>query len=160
MCIWWWRACAGDLLLFTTQFSHISLLSYVVCSECLHCSFCTYRCAIIKTGPLLIFQISGNFGVAKDALAEIASRLRVRCLRDANGGVEPAPVGPVPGFGHPGKLPGGLPSSSGALGAGSSGGFELSKVCFFFLFPCCLSFTSPVCSNEWKWYFGGKSCLE
>lgn len=74
-----------------------------------------------------LVQISGNFGVAKDALAEIASRLRIRCLRDANGGVEPAPVGPVPGFGHPGKLPGGLPSSSGALGAGSSGGFELSK---------------------------------
>ncbi|KAJ9682898.1 hypothetical protein PVL29_018761 [Vitis rotundifolia] len=74
-----------------------------------------------------LVQISGNFGVAKDALAEIASRLRVRCLRDANGGVEPAPVGPVPGFGHPGKLPGGLPPSSGALGAGSSGGFELSK---------------------------------
>lgn len=110
--------------------------------------FFTYRCPIIKTGPLLIFQISGNFGVAKDALAEIALRLRVRCLRDASGGVETAPVGAVPGFGHPGKLPGGLPVSSGVMGAGSSGGFELPKVCMFFLFLSCLSSVHCILTNE------------
>ncbi|KAF2313768.1 hypothetical protein GH714_013300 [Hevea brasiliensis] len=42
-----------------------------------------------------LVQISGNFAAAKDALVEIASRLRARTLRDANAGVEPAPVGPV-----------------------------------------------------------------
>uniref|UniRef100_A0A2P2K3I0 Poly RC-binding protein n=1 Tax=Rhizophora mucronata TaxID=61149 RepID=A0A2P2K3I0_RHIMU len=58
-----------------------------------------------------LVQISGNFGVAKDALAEIASRLRVRTLRDANVGAESGHVGSVRGFGpaRPGRGP--LPSS-------------------------------------------------
>ncbi|XP_057965319.1 KH domain-containing protein At4g18375-like [Malania oleifera] len=74
-----------------------------------------------------LVQISGNFGVAKDALAEIASRLRTRCLRDANAGVEPPPVGPVQGFGPPGSIPGGGPPPPTAIGPGSSGGYELLK---------------------------------
>ena len=77
---------------------------------------------------LLIVQISGNFGVAKDALAEIASRLRARCLRDANGGAEPAPVRPVKGFGHAGSLPGRGSHPSGSIRAGSSSGYEPLKV--------------------------------
>ncbi|KAK6913500.1 K Homology domain, type 1 [Dillenia turbinata] len=44
-----------------------------------------------------LVQISGNYGVAKDALGEIASRLRARFLRDANAGAEHAPVGPMHG---------------------------------------------------------------
>ncbi|GFY82872.1 RNA-binding KH domain-containing protein [Actinidia rufa] len=74
-----------------------------------------------------LVQISGNFGVAKDALAEIASRLRARCLRDANGGAEPAPVRPVKGFGHAGSLPGRGSYPSGPIRAGSSSGYEPLK---------------------------------
>ncbi|GFZ15898.1 RNA-binding KH domain-containing protein [Actinidia rufa] len=75
-----------------------------------------------------LVQISGNFGVAKDALAEIASRLRARCLRDASGGAEPAPVRPVKGFGHAGSLPGRGSYPSGPIRAGSSSGYEPLKV--------------------------------
>eukprot|EP00257_Ricinus_communis_P015347 XP_015573234.1 KH domain-containing protein At4g18375 [Ricinus communis] len=69
-----------------------------------------------------LVQISGKFGVAKDALAEIASRLRVRTLRDVNAGAEPGPVGPIQGFGAARSLPG--RGSSGMMGASSSGGYE------------------------------------
>ncbi|XP_057488017.1 RNA-binding KH domain-containing protein RCF3-like isoform X2 [Actinidia eriantha] len=75
-----------------------------------------------------LVQISGNFGVAKDALAEIASRLRARCLRDASGGAEPAPVRPVKGFGHAGSLPGRGSYPSGTIRAGSSSGYEPLKI--------------------------------
>ncbi|XP_034889551.1 KH domain-containing protein At4g18375 isoform X1 [Populus alba] len=71
-----------------------------------------------------LVQISGNYGVAKDALAEIASRLRARTLRDANAGTEPGPVGPVPGFGPARNLPGRGPQPSGMMAASSSGGYE------------------------------------
>ncbi|PSS33600.1 KH domain-containing protein [Actinidia chinensis var. chinensis] len=74
-----------------------------------------------------LVQISGNFGVAKDALAEIASRLRARCLRDASGGAEPAPVRPVKGFGHAGSLPGRGSNPSDPIRAGSSSGYEPLK---------------------------------
>ncbi|KAL0462045.1 UNVERIFIED_CONTAM: KH domain-containing protein HEN4 [Sesamum latifolium] len=71
-----------------------------------------------------LVQISGSFGVAKDALLEIASRLRTRCLRDANTRVEPGPVRPFPGFNPAGNLRGGgLPLSS-TIGAGSSRRYE------------------------------------
>ncbi|XP_022759238.1 KH domain-containing protein At4g18375-like [Durio zibethinus] len=70
-----------------------------------------------------LVQISGNFGVAKDALAEIASRLRVRTLRDVNAGAEPASVGPVHGFGPARSMPGGLPPVA-AIGPGRSSGNE------------------------------------
>ncbi|KAK4426659.1 KH domain-containing protein HEN4 [Sesamum alatum] len=71
-----------------------------------------------------LVQISGSFGVAKDALLEIASRLRTRCLRDANTMGEPAPVRPLPGFNPAGNLrSGGLPLSS-TVGAGSSRRYE------------------------------------
>ncbi|KAL0423978.1 UNVERIFIED_CONTAM: KH domain-containing protein HEN4 [Sesamum radiatum] len=66
-----------------------------------------------------LVQISGSFGVAKDALLEIASRLRTRCLRDANTRVEPGPVRPFPGN----LRGGGLPLSS-TIGAGSSRRYE------------------------------------
>ncbi|WCJ25378.1 RNA-binding KH domain-containing protein [Euphorbia peplus] len=71
-----------------------------------------------------LVQISGSFAVAKDALAEIASRLRVRTLRDANTGTEPGPPGRVQGFGPTRNLPGRNPQLSDILGAGSSGGYE------------------------------------
>ncbi|XWS75458.1 hypothetical protein CRYUN_Cryun01aG0090100 [Craigia yunnanensis] len=70
-----------------------------------------------------LVQISGNFGVAKDALAEIASRLRVRTLRDVNGGAEPAPVGPVHGFSPARSMPDGPPPAA-AIGPDRSGGYE------------------------------------
>lgn len=76
-----------------------------------------------------LVQISGNFVVAKDALAEITSRLRVRTLRDANAGEEHAPVGPPHRFGPPGSLPvGGLPPPPSAIRAGSSGRYDPLKV--------------------------------
>ncbi|KAE8022096.1 hypothetical protein FH972_007929 [Carpinus fangiana] len=75
-----------------------------------------------------LVQVSGNFGVAKDALAEIASRLRVRTLRDANAGAEAAPVGPARGFGPAGSMPGGGFPPSGTMGAGSSGRYDPLKV--------------------------------
>ena len=63
-------------------------------------------------------------------MAEIASRLRVRTLRDANSVAEPGPVGPVQGFGPGRSLPGrGFPPS-GMMGAGSSGGHETLRVIF------------------------------
>ncbi|XP_050227802.1 KH domain-containing protein At4g18375-like [Mercurialis annua] len=74
-----------------------------------------------------LVQISGNFSVAKDALSEIASRLRVRTLRDANGGTEPGPVGPGQGFGTARSLPGRGPPPSGMMGPSSSGGYEASR---------------------------------
>ncbi|KAK6266534.1 hypothetical protein QUC31_017371 [Theobroma cacao] len=70
-----------------------------------------------------LVQISGNFGVAKDALAEIASRLRVRTLRDVNAGAETAPVGPVSGFGPARSMADGPPPAA-AIGPGRSGGYE------------------------------------
>ncbi|KAH0984502.1 hypothetical protein GBA52_011679 [Prunus armeniaca] len=76
-----------------------------------------------------LVQISGNFGVAKDALAEITSRLRVRTLRDANAGAEPALVGPARGFGLAGSVPGGGPRQPpSAVGAGSSSRYDPLKV--------------------------------
>ncbi|KAF8399129.1 hypothetical protein HHK36_014994 [Tetracentron sinense] len=74
-----------------------------------------------------LVQISGNFRVANTALSEIASRLRARCLRDANGGVEPTPVGPFQGFGPSGRFPGRGPPPSGVIGAGGPGGYEQVK---------------------------------
>lgn len=80
---------------------------------------------------LWVIQVSGNFGVAKEALAEIASRLRVRTLRDANAGAESAPVGPARGFGPAGSMPGGGFPPSGVMGAGSSGRYDPLKVPFY-----------------------------
>ncbi|CAA3003358.1 KH domain-containing At4g18375-like [Olea europaea subsp. europaea] len=74
-----------------------------------------------------LVQISGNVGVAKDALAEIASRLRTRCLRDVNTRAEPGYVKPIPGFGSTRNFrDGGLPLSSSTR-AGSSGRHEYLK---------------------------------
>ncbi|KAF8390127.1 hypothetical protein HHK36_024649 [Tetracentron sinense] len=65
-----------------------------------------------------------EFNVAKDALSEIASRLRVRILRDANAGGEPAPVGPFPEFGPSGSFPGRGRPPSGMIETRSTGGYE------------------------------------
>lgn len=74
-----------------------------------------------------LVQISGSPVIAKDALAEIATRLRTRCLRDANAKGESAPTRPVSGFVPGGNLPsGGLPPS-GAMGGGSLGRYEHFK---------------------------------
>ncbi|XP_052878096.1 KH domain-containing protein At4g18375-like isoform X2 [Gossypium arboreum] len=70
-----------------------------------------------------LVQISGNFGVAKDALAEIASRLRVRTLRDVNAGAEPASAGSVRVSGPARNMPDGPPPAA-TIGPGYSGGFE------------------------------------
>ncbi|KAK6152884.1 hypothetical protein DH2020_012523 [Rehmannia glutinosa] len=71
-----------------------------------------------------LVQISGSFGIARDALVEIASRLRTRCLRDENTRGEPASVRPLPGFGPAGNLRGGgLPVSSNIV-PGSLGRYE------------------------------------
>nr|GLL49672.1 KH domain-containing protein At4g18375-like isoform X1 [Ipomoea trifida]GMD54358.1 KH domain-containing protein At4g18375-like [Ipomoea batatas] len=45
--------------------------------------------------------MSGTFGVAKDALTEIASRLTTQSLRDSNAKVESAPLRMAPGLGPP-----------------------------------------------------------
>ncbi|CAN0926050.1 KH domain-containing protein At4g18375 [Linum grandiflorum] len=71
-----------------------------------------------------VIQISGNASVSKDALAEIASRLRVRTLRDTNAGAEPRPIGPSLGFDPGRNLPGGRTFSSGPTRASSSSGYE------------------------------------
>ncbi|XP_019054254.1 PREDICTED: KH domain-containing protein HEN4-like [Nelumbo nucifera] len=83
-----------------------------------------------------LVQISGNYSVARDALSEIASRLRVRTLRGSNAAVEPPPpppppsMGPFQGFGPSGNFPvrgpPGPPPSS-IIGAGSSGGYDHMK---------------------------------
>ncbi|XP_042976664.1 KH domain-containing protein HEN4-like isoform X2 [Carya illinoinensis] len=73
-----------------------------------------------------LVQISGNFGVAKDALAEIASRLRVRTLQNA--GAEIAPVRSAQKFGWGGSIPGGGLPPSGTMGAGSSDRYDPLEV--------------------------------
>ncbi|KAF3443892.1 hypothetical protein FNV43_RR13582 [Rhamnella rubrinervis] len=74
-----------------------------------------------------LVQISGNFGVSKDALTEIASRLRVRTLRDSNTGAERTPLGPAQGFGPARGLPGGGHSLPSSVGFGSSSGYDPLK---------------------------------
>ncbi|XP_015880572.3 KH domain-containing protein At4g18375 [Ziziphus jujuba] len=76
-----------------------------------------------------LVQISGNFGVAKDALAEIASRLRIRTLRDANAGAEHTPIGPAQGFGPARGLPSGppLPRSVGFRGSNGYDPLEVGR---------------------------------
>ncbi|XP_074279119.1 KH domain-containing protein At4g18375-like [Silene latifolia] len=71
-----------------------------------------------------LVQISGSFGVAKDALGEIASRLRERCLKDASVEAEPAPPRPVHGYGPTGSFSRGGPPIPGPVGLGPSGGYN------------------------------------
>lgn len=74
--------------------------------------------------------MSGSFAVAKDALAEIASRLRARCLRDAGIAAEPTlpPPRSVQGYGPPGDFHrGGLPAP-GPVGMGSLGSYNSVEV--------------------------------
>lgn len=85
-------------------------------------------------------QISGNFGVAKDALAEVASRLRVRTLRDANVGAEPASVGPAQRLGSAGSLQGRGPPPSAPVRVGISGGYEPLRVFIFKFLPSSFTF--------------------
>ncbi|XP_031397558.1 KH domain-containing protein HEN4-like isoform X1 [Punica granatum] len=74
-----------------------------------------------------LVQVSGNLAVARDALAEILSRLRVRTLRDSNAGNGPPPLGPPLRLASGGSFPAGRSLSSGAIAAGSSGGYEPYK---------------------------------
>ncbi|KAL9261504.1 KH domain-containing protein [Drosera capensis] len=53
-----------------------------------------------------LVHVSGSFPVVKDALVEVASRLRTRILRNANAGEEPGLEPPVPGYAHPAGYPG------------------------------------------------------
>lgn len=72
-----------------------------------------------------------KFGIAKEALIEIGSRLKTRCLRDVSTRGEAASVRPLPGFGPPEDLrSGGFPLSS-TTAAGSSGRYERMLVCIF-----------------------------
>lgn len=82
----------------------------------------------LKVIEVPFIQISGSIGVAKDALVEISSRLRERCLRDANSKVESTPVRPLPGFVPSEDFRSGDPQRSGAMGAGSSRRYEHLKV--------------------------------
>ncbi|KAL5726157.1 hypothetical protein ACHQM5_009225 [Ranunculus cassubicifolius] len=52
-----------------------------------------------------LVQVSGNVNVARDALAEVASRLRMRSLEGINGPVEPGPPPPFNGFGRSESFP-------------------------------------------------------
>ncbi|CAN4116810.1 unnamed protein product [Withania somnifera] len=74
-----------------------------------------------------LVQISGSIGVAKDVLVEISSRLRERCLRDANSKVESTPVRPLPGFVPSEDFRSGDPHRSSVMGAGSSRRYEHLK---------------------------------
>ncbi|KAK9700178.1 hypothetical protein RND81_08G221600 [Saponaria officinalis] len=65
-----------------------------------------------------LVQVSGSFAVAKDALGEIACRLRERCLRDGGVDAEPALPKPVQGYGPTGSFSRGGPPP---LGLGPSG---------------------------------------
>ncbi|KAL3637810.1 hypothetical protein CASFOL_018258 [Castilleja foliolosa] len=62
-----------------------------------------------------LVQITGRSEIAKDALVEIASRLRMRCLRDDNIREEPASFRSLPGFGPEGNLRGGRPALSNTI---------------------------------------------
>ncbi|XP_021763554.1 KH domain-containing protein At4g18375-like [Chenopodium quinoa] len=76
-----------------------------------------------------LVQVSGSFAVAKDALAEIASRLRARCLRDATVTAEPAPPRPRPvhGYGPTGGYPRGGPLGPDPAGMGSASSYNAVK---------------------------------
>ncbi|KAJ8442504.1 hypothetical protein Cgig2_022387 [Carnegiea gigantea] len=71
-----------------------------------------------------LVQVSGSFAVAKDAMGEIASRLRARCLRDGSTGAESAPPRPVHGYGPLGNFPRGGPPIPGPIGVGSSVSYD------------------------------------
>ncbi|XP_058091532.1 KH domain-containing protein HEN4-like isoform X2 [Magnolia sinica] len=75
-----------------------------------------------------LVQISGNMGVAKDALSEIASRLRERTLRGANAAVNPVPAGPIRGAAPPGNFSGRELPPPGMIGPGGSGSFDHLKL--------------------------------
>lgn len=68
-----------------------------------------------------LVQISGNFRVAKDALAEISSRLRDRVFQGADGGAERDLARPVRGFGPSGRLHVDEFNTPGPLRAGGPG---------------------------------------
>lgn len=82
----------------------------------------------LKIIEVVFIQISGSFGVAKDALVEIASRLRARSLRDVNSKAESAPVRPLSGFGPSEDFRSGDPQRSGVMEAGSSRRYDHLKV--------------------------------
>ncbi|XP_030529117.1 KH domain-containing protein HEN4-like isoform X2 [Rhodamnia argentea] len=71
-----------------------------------------------------LVQVSGSFGVAKDVLAEISSRLRVRTLRDENAGGKADSIGTPQGFASGGSLRARRLPLSGSVGAGSSYEYE------------------------------------
>lgn len=103
-----------------------------------------------------LVQVSGSFAVAKDALAEIASRLRARCLRDGSAAAEPAPPPPRPvqGYGPIGGFPRGGPPT-GPVGMGSSGSYNAVKggmhdyeAPSYPVQPSASRYTNPNSSNE------------
>lgn len=74
-----------------------------------------------------LVQVSGSFGVAKDALAEISSRIRARTLRDENAGGKADSIGPPRGFASGGSLHARRLPLSGPVGVGSSYEYEHFK---------------------------------
>ncbi|GKA36291.1 disulfide isomerase-like protein 2-3 [Tanacetum coccineum] len=67
----------------------------------------------------LMHEVSGGYGTIKDAMGEIASRYRERCLREADSRLEPASP-----FSSRGNFPTKRPSMSGFGRGGRSGGYE------------------------------------
>lgn len=74
-----------------------------------------------------LVQISGKKSVAKDALMEIASRLRERSLRGVVAAANPGPPGPFQGYSTPQGFSRKGPFPSGVIGASSSGGYDNFK---------------------------------
>ncbi|KAF9592598.1 hypothetical protein IFM89_016208 [Coptis chinensis] len=71
-----------------------------------------------------LVQVSGNVNVARDALVEVAQRLRMRSLEGVNG--DAGPMGPMRGFGHPESFPDRRMPPSGMI-ARNSGSYEHVK---------------------------------
>ncbi|KAF6165733.1 hypothetical protein GIB67_012630 [Kingdonia uniflora] len=74
-----------------------------------------------------LVQISGNVIVARDALVEISSRLRMRSLEGLAPAAEPGPVGPSRRFGSSNNFFERALPPSGMIGSGSSSGYEQMK---------------------------------
>lgn len=70
--------------------------------------------------------------VARDALSEIASRLRARSLEGTSASAEPVPMRPFNRFGPSESFFERGPPPSGRMGSGSSGGYGHAQVSSLF----------------------------
>lgn len=74
-----------------------------------------------------LVQVSGNVNVARDALTEVSSRLRMRSLEGLSGGVEPGPPVPFNGAGRPESFSDRRQPPPDMYGARGPGGYENVK---------------------------------